>query len=92
MWSNRCENAGWVVLVQVAAYSAGARSPREECGLKALYSSRHASTTSWASSSVTNSSTLNGSSRTSLLNDSMNGFSHGEPGSVNVVLVPASRH
>lgn len=33
MWSNRYESAGWVMLVQLAAYSAGVRSPREECGL-----------------------------------------------------------
>ena len=32
MWSIRYESAGWVWLVQLAAYSAGVRSPREECG------------------------------------------------------------
>ena len=29
---HRYESAGWVVLVQLAAYSAGVRPPREECG------------------------------------------------------------
>ena len=31
-WSTRYESASWVGLVQVAAYSAGVRSPNEECG------------------------------------------------------------
>lgn len=56
-----------------------------------LYSIRQASTTTWASSSVANSSTLNSSSRTRLLKDSTNGFYHGEPGSMNAVRVPAVR-
>lgn len=31
-WSTRYESGSWVGLVQVAAYSAGVRSPSEECG------------------------------------------------------------
>ena len=64
----------------------GSGLPRRSAAFT-VYSSQ-ASTTTWASSSVENSSTLNSSSRTRLLNDSTNGFSHGEPGSMKLFRVP----
>ena len=47
-----------------------------------LYSWRQASMTTWAPSSVANSSTFSSSSRARPLKDSTNGFSQDEPGSI----------
>jgi hypothetical protein len=89
-WCRPYESAGWVWLVQVAAYSASVRSPRDSavgrcCTPVARLRRRPGLEQGGELLGV------NSSSQARLLKDSMNGFSHGEPGLLEVVRAPARR-
>lgn len=64
----------------MAAYSEGVSPPRLLWGRQLLYSFLQSSMTTRASVSEPNSVMFNSSSRARPLNDSIQGFSHGEPG------------